>query len=181
MNKEQFAVYEIEPAHGSIKNGIILGPFATREEAETIRLKYGYSSDNYYVDSMNKEIYNQIIDDAYKNYVYKQPYLPIAGNSVGKLGSYKNPILSKEQFINRIKPNSEFSKKWGLKIEERELSFEERRDEYIKRNPQETNDGVLDYKWIGDNLCNSEDYDKWNIPTRLITLTYNNETIKSYE
>jgi hypothetical protein len=50
MKKEQFAVYEIEPAHGSEKNGVILGPFKTKEEAETIRLKYGYSSDNYYVD-----------------------------------------------------------------------------------------------------------------------------------
>jgi thymidylate synthase len=51
--------------------------------------------------------------DAYKNYVYKQPYLPIAGNSVGKLGSYKNPILSKEEFINKIKTDDEFAKKWG--------------------------------------------------------------------
>jgi len=51
--------------------------------------------------------------DAYKNYVYKQPYLPIAGNSVGKLGSYKNPILSKEEFINKIKTDDEFAKTWG--------------------------------------------------------------------
>jgi thymidylate synthase len=51
--------------------------------------------------------------DAYKNYVYKQPYLPIAGNSVGKLGSYKNPILSKEEFINKIKNDDEFAKTWG--------------------------------------------------------------------
>ncbi len=51
--------------------------------------------------------------DAYKNYVQKQPHVPIAGNSVGLLGEYKNPILSKEEFINKIKTNDEFAKKWG--------------------------------------------------------------------
>jgi hypothetical protein len=59
--------------------------------------------------------------------------------------------------------------------------LEERCDEYIKRHPKETNDGVLNYKWIGDNLCTHEDYDKWNIPTKLITITYNDKTIESYE
>jgi hypothetical protein len=33
---------------------------------------------------------------------------------------------SKESFINEIKNNPKFSEKWGLKIEERELSLEER-------------------------------------------------------
>lgn len=50
-----------------------------------------------------------------------------------------------------------------------------------KINPQETNDGVLNYKWIGDNLCTHEDYNKWNIPTKLITIKYNDKTIESYE
>ena len=50
MKKEHFAVYEKTPAHGNIKNGVILAPYNTKEEAESARIKYGYSSDNYYVD-----------------------------------------------------------------------------------------------------------------------------------
>ena len=124
----------------------------------------------------------ELLESAYNNFIYYPDYkgkcyADLIGSQAGQL--VKCPTM--KEFVNKCKTDTEFSKKWGLKIEERELSFEERRDEYIKRNPQETNDGVLDYKWIGDNLCNSEDYDKWNIPTRLITITYNNKTIESYE
>jgi thymidylate synthase len=51
--------------------------------------------------------------DAYKNYVKNQPHTPIAGTSVGLLGEYKNPILPQEQFINKIKTDDEFAKKYG--------------------------------------------------------------------
>jgi hypothetical protein len=49
-NEEQFAVYEIIPQHGSEPNGVILGVFKTKEEAEEMRIKYGYGGENYYVD-----------------------------------------------------------------------------------------------------------------------------------
>jgi len=52
MNKEQYAVFEKEPAHGSEVNGVILAPFYTKEEAEQARQKYGYGNENYYVDKM---------------------------------------------------------------------------------------------------------------------------------
>ena len=48
----EYAVYEKEPAHQNMPNGIILGPFKSREEAEETRKKYGYSGDNYYVDEL---------------------------------------------------------------------------------------------------------------------------------
>ena len=51
----KFAVYEIEPAHGNKINGVILGPFKTQEDAEQARQKYGYTSDNYYVDILTDE------------------------------------------------------------------------------------------------------------------------------
>jgi hypothetical protein len=116
---------------------------------------------------MNKERFSQIVDEVYANYVAKY---------VGH-----EDIPSKDLFLFEIKKNKEFSKRWGLKIEDRELSLKERCDEYIKINPQETNDGVLNYKWIGDNLCTHEDYNKWNMPTKLITMTYNSEKIEIYE
>jgi hypothetical protein len=49
---ERFAVYEKEPRHGKDKDGVILEPFNTKEEAEQARIKYGYGDDNYYVEKM---------------------------------------------------------------------------------------------------------------------------------
>ena len=56
MEKEQFAVYEKEPMHGKEKNGVILAPFTTREEAEIAGKKYGYHGDNYYVGELKTNI-----------------------------------------------------------------------------------------------------------------------------
>lgn len=50
--REYFAVYEKIPAHGATPDNIILGNYNTKEEAEIDRKKYGYSSDNYYVDNI---------------------------------------------------------------------------------------------------------------------------------
>jgi hypothetical protein len=116
---------------------------------------------------MNKE-QQDIILDVYREHCLEQSKYLTHGGTI-------------QEFIKKIKTDDKFSEKWGLKIEERELSLEERCDEYIKINPQETNDGVLNYKWIGDNLCTHEDYNKWNIPTKLITITYNNKKIENYE
>jgi hypothetical protein len=52
MKKEQYAVYEKEPRHGKDKNGVILAPFNSKEEAEEARVKYGYGDDNYYIDKL---------------------------------------------------------------------------------------------------------------------------------
>jgi len=83
---------------------------------------------------MNKEIYNQIIDEAYENYkkeIIRQR--EIQKEEVNRLRSQGKRVrvilielLSKEEFINKCKTDSEFSEKWGLKIEERELSEKER-------------------------------------------------------
>jgi hypothetical protein len=47
---QRFAIYERIPAHGNKENGSIMGPFNTREEAEEAQKRYGYCTDNYYVD-----------------------------------------------------------------------------------------------------------------------------------
>ena len=78
-------------------------------------------------------------------------------------------ILTRGEFINKCKTDPEFSEKWGLKIEERELDMMER--------------------WkIADLTPNMEEFDfanymcdKHNVPTKLITVTYNDKTIESYE
>jgi hypothetical protein len=107
----------------------------------------------------NKERYNQIIDEVYNKYTTK--YMGY------------DDVPSKELFLFEIKNNPEFSEKWGLKIEERELSLEERKRIY---EMEYTNDIEIENNhWLESKLKTR------NISTKLITLTYNNETIESYE
>jgi hypothetical protein len=82
-------------------------------------------------------------------------------------------ILTQEEFINKCKTDTEFSEKWGLKIEERELSIQERNEWFqIHLNG---NNPFMKSDWKDYEL------DQQNIPTKLITITYNNETIEVYE
>ena len=115
---------------------------------------------------MNNEKYNQIIDDAYNNYLKNgqqeadrnrenQTFLPIP----------------KQMFINKIKTDLEFSERWGLKIEERELNTVRERKKY---------DIHFD-DLIGEYEEHHITLDKRGVPRKIITITYNNETIESYE
>ena len=83
---------------------------------------------------------------------------------------------SKETFVDECKNNPEFSEKWGLKIEERELSLEERAD--LSREKRRTY-----ANWPYWSLEEMEYHltDVWNIPTKLITLEYKQEKIYIYE
>ena len=140
---------------------------------------------------MDKEKYNQIIDEVYENYT-NYPLATIHDhrtnilyqnidkgwcmlNGRSMVSPHPTRYLTKEEFINKCKTDPEFSEKWGLKIEERELSLEERMVLCKEK---------WDYSW--NRTINLEDIEwrmnnEWNIPTKLITLTYNNETIESYE
>jgi hypothetical protein len=69
----------------------------------------------------------------------------------------KGQLLTKEEFINKIKTDDEFSEKWGLKIEERTV-FEQ----------VDQNNPVLK----GSTALYSQ---------KLITVTYNNKTIEIYD
>jgi hypothetical protein len=75
--------------------------------------------------------------------------------------------MEKEQMI-------EFAKKWGLIIEERELSYTERYDIHKKYITEDKLDLLFE-------LATNENLDKLGVPTKLITITYNNKTIESYE
>jgi hypothetical protein len=114
---------------------------------------------------MNKE-QQELLDEAYKN--FEKQCIPGTGKK-----------MSKEEFIEFIKTNNEFSKIWGLKIKERELSLEEREKIAITKYPQlnETPHVAL----INSRPFSNEFGDSLNIPTKLITITYNNKKIESYE
>jgi hypothetical protein len=78
-----------------------------------------------------------------------------------------------KEFINKCKTNTEFSEKWGLTIEELELDTDER-NKWFQINLN-GNNPLMKSDW--------KDYElnQQNIPTKLITITYNNKTIESYE
>jgi hypothetical protein len=79
--------------------------------------------------------------------------------------------LTKEEFINKCKTDTEFSERWGLKIEERELSDKER----VILYGQKTNIDTSFFPVLRETL------NFHNIPTKLITITYNDKTIENYE
>ena len=114
---------------------------------------------------MNKE-QEELLGDVYKNYMRW-------AEEHSKTHLYEP--YSQEEFINKCKTDSEFSERWGLKIEERELSRLERINVAIEKK--------LTHKTA--HLTKDFDYQKWcdeqNIPTKLITIIYNDKTIESYE
>lgn len=132
---------------------------------------------------MNNEKINQIIDEAYENYLIEDArILPnMSKEKMLELGFR----LTKEEFINKCKTDSEFSERWGLKIEERELSYSERKT-FFEQHCLKTLGGIRGCETPEkDKSSVIKQYNKWfdeeNIPTKLITITYNNETIESYE
>jgi hypothetical protein len=126
---------------------------------------------------MSKE-QQELLDEVYRKYADSHWTPP--SNPKGKLLSDQLFSLvpmehSKESFINKCKTDSEFSERWGLKIEERELCKLERINVAIEKK--------LTHKTA--HLTKDFDYQKWcdeqNIPTKLITITYNDTKLESYE
>jgi len=121
---------------------------------------------------MNKE---QIIDEVYENYRNSYP-------DAEKTFQYEESVfetrrMTKDEFIDMIKSDIEYARRWGLKIEERDLTREERIDLYAK----EYTPGMRNkYEPPFDDFIDAK-LSVRNIPTKLITITYNNETIESYE
>jgi hypothetical protein len=113
---------------------------------------------------MNKE-QQELLDEAYSNYdkeILRQRKLQ--KKEVERLRSQGKRVrvslielLTKEEFINKCKTDTEFSERWGLKIEERELTMKERFE-----------------------VAGGKEY-RTEIPTKLITITYNDKTIENYE
>jgi methylthioribose-1-phosphate isomerase len=120
---------------------------------------------------MNNE-QQELVNEAYKSYENKYYKGEAFGYKKLNDSGYSPDLkLSQEEFINKCKTDTEFSEKWGLKIEERELSESERVQIYYKKH----NKGRVGSKITKFVL----DHD--NIPTKLITITYNDKTIESYE
>jgi hypothetical protein len=130
---------------------------------------------------MSSERYNQIIDETYKN--FKNSFPMKKSNPPKDYINSKGQLLTKDQFIDKCKTDNEFSEKWGLKIEERELSLGERGELFRKTYPYNSVDDFAPSGMEIQSLSHQLNtrYEKAKIPTKLITLTYNDETIEIYE
>jgi hypothetical protein len=142
---------------------------------------------------MSKE-QQELLDEGYKNWKTKGRDFweeQVDGMFISELGEEKVDKISKTWFIDKIKTDPEFSEKWGLTIEERELSLEERllladkinkeiRQDlytYAFNNPIYT--GGIDQR--PDDVERHNLLSDLNIPTKLITIKYNDKKIESYE
>jgi hypothetical protein len=128
---------------------------------------------------MSKERYNEIIREVYKKYAdshWTPPENPKGPLLSDQLRSLRPMEHSKESFIRECKINQEFSEKWGLKIEERELSLEERMQIWNERIK-----GLFIMLIWGHDKTQEESLNEHNIPNKQITLTYQDEKIEVYE
>ena len=119
-----------------------------------------------YKNYCNDKKYTDLIGDAYKNYCNTYP-------DVEKTFQYEGSNIevrkmTQEEFIEQIKTDNEFANEWGVTVEVRELSLYERFELFKNQNN-------------GSHPEDIEMMDDYNIPTKLITITYNNETIEIYE
>jgi hypothetical protein len=109
---------------------------------------------------MNKER-QELLGEAYENYVKEKDKIGLIGMDI-------------RHFLINIARDDEFAKKWGLKIEERELSSQERKNIYDNSSWEKDMFPTDINGW-------NKLFDGYNIPTKLITITYNDKTIESYE
>jgi hypothetical protein len=133
------------------------------------------SPEHYYEETYGgkndvNEKYGELINKAYSDY----------------RESFKDSIVepyTKELFIDKCKHNIEYSIRWGLGIEERELSLRERGDIFKITYPDKSVDDFAPSGMEVQSLSHQLNtrYNNAKIPTKLITLTYNNERVEIYE
>jgi hypothetical protein len=127
---------------------------------------------------MNKE-QQELLNEAYKNYSNKLLFNEKDCHVDYSINQPNKTFIpySQEEFINKCKRDSEFSEKWGLKIEERELSLEERYNMWFNNNYETGMERFFDPNKLPD----FDDPYYEPTPTKLITISYNDKTIESYE
>jgi hypothetical protein len=126
-------------------------------------LNEAYNRYSRHIDSQNK-----LLDDTIAVYSTKT-------NQIVDKEKLQEIKLSKEEFINKCKTDNEFSERWGLKIEGRELSLEERHNIALPIWKEQY--GPLADMMVPTNVDNTP----FKIPTKIITITYKDKTIESYE
>jgi hypothetical protein len=128
---------------------------------------------------MKTEGFNKIVDEVYNHYLETHQYEPFI--------LQEEMDLSKEDFIKKVTNNYGFGQLFGISLNERELGNKER-IELAFKSIESTDGNSAALLWelscqgkkeseIMETLNNSPR----NIPSKLITITYNDKTIESYE
>jgi len=120
---------------------------------------------------MNNE-QQELLNDAFKRFLNETIKVEPLEAKERLINQLLNNKESQEEFINKCKTDPEFSERCGLNIEERELDRLERIYLGI--------DSGLKLNGITSNF-EREGLDELSIPTKAITITYNDKTIESYE
>jgi hypothetical protein len=133
-----------------------------------------------------------LIGDTYTNYLKKRTTSNKDNIRVphtlenGMTGQISRPY-TQEEFINKIKTDEEFAKKWDVIVEVRELSREERynlmptKTGHSKGNI-ENRKKINNFEGNTTGVSYHEEWlDSFCIPTKSISLTYNNQTEVIYE
>ena len=114
---------------------------------------------------MKTEEFNKIVDEVYNHYLETHQYEPFI--------LQEEMDLSKEDFIKKVTNNYGFGQLFGISLNERELSWEER-NKWFQINLN-GNNPLMKSDWKDYEL------DQQNIPTKLITITYNENQLEHYE
>jgi len=110
----------------------------------------------------NIETYNQLIDDAYENYLNTHEYESFI------MSDEMN--LTKDEFIKKVNSSYGFANIFGLDIDKKEMTWDEKVQWVIKNT---------DVEW--ENVYIVEEAHKETTPTKVITMTYKNQVVKYYE
>ena len=125
---------------------------------------------------MNKEQEGliELVGQEYTKWFYDNAVPSVSGKPILN----GEGILTKGGFISKCKTNPEFSEKWGLKIEERELSVKERVDIFNSKMIKEGIRTQIATVGVDENYWKeSLEQTKHDILTKLITITYNDKKI----
>ena len=137
--------------------------------------------------------YTDLVNDAYKNYgqitnefQLENPIDDLLIKTLrGELilfesdGDTDYRTLTKKEFINKIKTDDKFAKKWGFQVYTRELSLDERKEilySRFRKGPM-----IVNGESYIEGAPTDINFEFFNIPRRTISLTYNNQTIEIYE
>ena len=115
-----------------------------------------------------KNRFNEIIDEVYQKYdeLFDSYYPPFSAPYPKR--------LTKEELVEEIKNGGKVIQEYelGVKIEERVLSFKERKEILRQEHP---------LYFMEQQLGGEDIFTRNNIPTKELTLTYKNETVSYYE
>lgn len=122
---------------------------------------------------------SKLTEEIYENYLNKRRDSNADNYTQRVNGGKIIRRYTQEELINKIKTDKEFAKKWDVEIVEKALTKNERMDCWFKNH--KPNRDVCDSVDTSSESEQHRHFDGAGVPTKLITITYNNQTEEIYE